>query len=208
MSSVPNHSLTSVRSNAYQVTGSNHPRGQKWFDFNYLVMNLTVTGFVCLFVLGGFCLFIYLFIFRSQNDQWTDKNEAELGYDFAIWISLKGSTVHVWSCFTGEWLSWIKQWSTLDPWGQHAEVSFNLKLQRGQIHDWLHVLMLAVRDDQKVPMKMMEDWKIVGFKTQELMQISASQFTTKWKLQMFMKMTFKTRSGSCCCLTGYACSER
>lgn len=28
-------------------------------------------------------------------------------------------------------------------------------------------------------------------------EISASQLTTKWKLQMFMRMPFKTHSGSC-----------
>lgn len=38
--------------------------------------------------------------------------------------------------------------------------------------DWLHVLMVAVPDDQKVPLKLMEDWKIVDFKTQKLVQVS------------------------------------
>lgn len=89
------------------------------------------------------------------------------------WICKKGLTVHVLSCFTGEWLSWIKEWSTLNPWGQHVEVSFNLKLLRGQIHDWLHVLMVAVPDDQKVPLKLlMEDWKIVNFKMQKSVQVN------------------------------------
>lgn len=94
----------------------------------------------------------------------------------AIWFCnlnmFMGFTGHVLFHFTGEWLSQIKRWSTLDPWSQHAEVSFNLKVQRGQIHDWLHALMVAVPDDQKVPMKLMEVWKTVDFKRQKLVQVS------------------------------------
>lgn len=60
----------------------------------------------------------------------------------------------------------------LTPEVNNAEVSFNLKVQRGQIHDWLHVLMVAVPDDQKVPMKLMEARKTVDFKRQKLVQVS------------------------------------
>lgn len=151
-------------------------------------------------VLGFFVWFIFCFFLVSQNYQQTDKIDEAVSWEI--------SWALIWFCnlnlFKGFYSSCVRGMVIMN------QTVVNPRPLMSTWNCWTNPWLIACVNGCRSwwPEGQLEtDGGLKDSRLQNA-EISASRLTTRWKLQMFMKMAFKICSGSCCSLSSYWCSER